>query len=238
MRSILLVTPVWRRFELTRIMLTHRVKTFLEAEALGVRCGCVVIGDDENLATAVSLGFHAIEAPNVLGSKYNDGHELAVTAGWDFSFQVNSDQVFDPRLLAAIVQSPHDMLIETQWLTAVHRGGGKAISYKNPIWAMKAYPTHLLKNVPRPCDELAMSMCDTSVHNGVAAANPDAGTHIVEIGPLETVQFESGNQMTPWKRHLYAGMMSSTLECPVPWEGLAEIHGEDLVLEMREFYGQ
>lgn len=128
MKSIMLVTPVFRRFELTRIMLEHRVETFKSAQALGVSCGCVVVGDAPNLAVAEGLGFDVIEAPNLLGSKYNDGHQFSVENGWGISFQVNSDQVFDPHLLLELSRSPDDKLIQTEWLTAVH-GTGKRLCH-------------------------------------------------------------------------------------------------------------
>lgn len=236
LKRVILVTPVFRRFEMTRLMLEQRVRTFEAARRLGVECGCVVIGDDANLAVAEKLGFHVIEAPNRLGSKYNDGHEFAVNDGWDFSFQVNSDQVFDPELLVALSGCPDDQLIRTVWLSAAYRDGRKFISYRNPLWAMKAYPTKLLESVPRPCQEDAMSMCDSLVHAGVIHAHPSLETHTVVVGPLETIQFESGQQLTPWKRHLYAGMLDSTFETSVPWPAIADIHGGDFVAKMKEFY--
>lgn len=218
-------------------MLEHRVKTFEEAESLGVEVQCVCIGDFENIELARSLGFIGIEAPNLLGSKYNDGHEYAVEFGYDFSFHVNSDQVFDPRLLHAIDQAPKDKLIQTRWMTAVHPLGNRAISYRNPLWAMKAYPTDLLARNPRPCEESIMRMCDTSTHDGVLRANPGVETLWLEVGPLETIQFESGFQVTPWKRHLMVAGLEKRGEIPVMWDEIRELHGPELVDTMRQFYG-
>lgn len=238
MRSIILVTPVHRRFPLTQLMLRQRVATFTEAESKGIRCGCVVIGDDDNLGLAEELGFDIIEAPNVLGSKYNDGHEHAVNNGWDVSFQVNSDQVFDPELLVAIASSPPDKLIETSWLTAVHNSGKKALSYRNRVWSMKAYPRQLLEWNPRPCQEDLMQMCDSSVHNGVVIANPQPlAVHNIVIGPLETIQFESGYQLTPWRRNVFVAKDFGVGEHEVPWDGVVNLHGPEFTAQMKEFYG-
>lgn len=236
-KSLLLVTPVFRRFDLTRMMLLKRVDTFAEAKAHGVTVGCVAVGDEENLGVAAECGFEVLEAPNVLGRKYNDGHQFAVENGWDISFQTNSDQVFDPRLLVAIANSPSDSLIQTHWLTAVHPLGRKALTYRNPLWSMKAYPRQLLEKNPRPCDDSLMRMCDTSVHDGVVAANGDLPVYSIETGPLETIQFESGFQVTPWKRNITVAWYTGTREHPVPWEGISLIHGEVFTSAVQEYYG-
>lgn len=239
MKSIMLVTPVYRRFDLTRLMLLQRMDTILQAAAYGVRVGCVCIGDWENLAIARMCGFHTIEAPNILGSKYNDGHQYAYEDGWDISFQVNSDQVFDPELLLKIADSPDDKIIESYWLTAVHKSGTKALTYQNPLWSMLAYPRQLLAANPRPCEEQLMSMCDTSVRQGVLYANRDKEIYIhkVESGPLEVVQFESEQQLTPWKRNEILAARQGISEHSVPWEGISLIHGEPFTMRMQDFYG-
>lgn len=234
---MMLVTPVFRRYALTEIMLVHRRAAFNAAAALGVECGCVVIGDEENVAAATSLGFDGILAPNVLGSKYNDGHEFALNTGWDISLQCNSDQVFHPDLLVALSEAPLDKLIRTIWMTFVHGTGTRCLSFQNPVWALKAYPTELLKSNPRPCEESIMRMCDTSTHNGVVSANPGLDTHTIEVGPLECIQFESSFQITPWKKNLHVAMMTGERERPVPWKVIADMYGENLERDMRRFYG-
>lgn len=236
MKTVSLCTPVWGRYHLTEILLKRWVEIFAEARELGVECHAVIIGDDANLLIARDLGFATITAPNWLGSKYNDGHEYAVREGFDFSFQVNSDQVFDPRLLKAIADSPEDCMIQTRWLTSVHRDGRRAIATHNPLWAMTAYPTKLLRNNPRPCDESIDRMCDTGVRRGVEEANPGAGIHEIEIDPLETIQFESATQMTSWGRHLKVALLNGTMDFPTPWGEITKLHGEQLVREMRHFY--
>lgn len=212
------------------------MRIFAEARELGVECQAVVIGNDDNLKLARSLGFATIEAPNWLGRKYNDGHAWALAEGFDFTFQVNSDQVWDPRLLVAIAESPDDCMIQTRWLHAVHRDGWKAITTYNPLWSMTAYPTNLLRNNPRPCDETLDRMCDTGVRAGVQAANPDAGVHEIELHPLETIQFESPTQLTSWGRHQKVALSNGTWETSVPWEEIRELHSDQLVSEVMSFY--
>lgn len=237
MKKVLLVTPVYERFALTEILLRHRLETFSQADVMGVQCDCIVIGDDANCTLAEDLGFFAIEAPNVLGRKYNDGHEFAVTEGYDFSFHCNSDQVFDSVLLKAIADSPDDQMVKTHWMMAVHESGRKCISYRNRRWAMQAFPVPLLANNPRPCRETATSMCDTEAHQGVAKANPTATEHFVDVGPGETIQFESDMQMHPWDLHKYRGQGEMAELDAVPWNAIDQVYGENLVNEMQGFYG-
>lgn len=238
MKTLLLVTPVFRRLILTKLMLEQRVKTFEAAEKLGVECQCICVGDPENVELARSLGFIGVEAPNVLGAKYNDGHEWAVKHNYDVSFHCNSDQVFDPQLLVQLAHAPQDKLIRTVWLCAVHASGKKSITYSDrKYWAMKAYPHKLLKNAPRPCQEDLMSLCDTSTHEGVFLANPGVETHTVEVSPVETIQFESGFQLTPWKNNFYRGLNDGRVEQEPPWAEIGGLHGNDFLAKMKEFYG-
>lgn len=237
MKSVLAVIPVFRRFELTKILLEHYVHyTLPMSERLGVRVGVAVIGDDDNMRVAEQLNFHCKYSPNVLGAKYNDGHQLAVDLGYDFSLQANSDQVHHPELFRSIASSPNDALIRTTWMTFVHGTGKSSLSFPNAVWAMKAYPTDLLRTVPRPCAEDIMEMCDTSTHMGVAERHPDAPTHTVDEGLLQSIQFESGFQITPWRKNVRVAMTTGRGALPVPWGAIGQSYGEDLVREMKEFY--
>lgn len=237
MTNILLVTPAWQRPELTEILLRYR-KDVLEpaCEQAGVHCETVLIADDANFEIAQALGCHAVKAANVLGAKFNDGYEFAVKEGFDWAFHVNSDQVFDPQLIIEICKAPTNKFVATTWLAAVHSSGERCIAYRNPVRAMQAFPVNLLRNCPRPCAEEIMSGCDRSTWDGVAAANPGAGVHRVNVGPLETIQFESEVQLTGWERHLTIGYLNGSFEHRVPWEEIERRFGAELVADMRGFY--
>lgn len=239
--SISLCMPAWGRFELTEIMLARLARTFEDARGLGVECACVVVAHDANLDTARGLGFATIEAPNVLGAKYNDGHEWALRQGFGCTFQVNTDQAFDAALLARLARAAEAFpgrMLGTRWLTAVHSMGRKAVTTWNPVWSMTAYPTKLLEANPRPCGEGLTRLCDTGVREGVRAANPGVESAWVQLHPLETLQFESGTQLTPWSRHLRVAALGGRSEGPVPWPAIAGLHGEDFTRRVRRFYGQ
>jgi hypothetical protein len=219
-------------------MLEQRVKTLHLAREMGIECQCICIGDPENVSLARDLGFIGEVQENILGAKYNTGHQYAVNQGYDVSFHCNSDQVFSPELLVKLAESPQHKLIRTIWLTMVHDSGKKSISYRDRInWGMTAYPHQLLKKAPRPCGEKLMRMCDTSTRAGVFMAQDSlVEEHTVEVSPLETIQFESGFQLTPWKNNIYRGLLDHKHEGPVPWGGIADIHGEQFTQKMKEFY--
>lgn len=238
MNKVLLVSPVFRRFELTRIMLKHRRAAITAARQLGVDAQCVCIGDEENLKVAESHGFATIPAPNILGSKYNDGHEYAVNMGYTYSLHCNSDQTFTPEFLKSISSCPTDRIIRTHWMTFIKGDGKSSLTFANPMWALKIYPTALLKSNPRPCNEEAMRMCDTSTRDGVVAANPDMpDMHTLDIHALDALQWESGFQMTPWSKNLKVASWTGKGEEPVPWDGIANSYGPELVSDMKGFYG-
>ena len=232
MKSVLLVTPAWQRYELTALMLARRAAT----DWGDVRVDTVVIADDDNLDIARAHGFATVERDNDwLGRRYNDGHEYAYTHGYDWSFHVNSDQAFDPRLLQAIVETPRTHVAATRWMAAVNADGRRAAVYRNPIRAMQAFPRELLAHNARPCRERLVRGCDKSTHDGVRRAT-GAEDHIIEVGPLETVQFESAVQLTSWKRHQRLALADGSWEIAVPWDALRSVHGPEFVNDMRRFY--
>lgn len=236
MKSILLVTPAWERPELTRIMLEQRLRLTEAVRPLGVRCETVVIADDENLDIAEDLGHKTVGALNVLGAKFNDGYEYAVEHNYDWAFHVNSDQAFDPALIAAIAKAPTDRIVTMSHLSAVNATGERFIAYRNPVRAMQAFPLKLLRRNPRPCAEHIMSGCDRSTYEGVARANHGAKEQRVRVGPLETIQFESEVQMTGWERHVGIARNSGAREWKVPWDLLAQTYGPELIEDMQSFY--
>jgi hypothetical protein len=147
---LLVVTPAFGRFELTRACLAQRVRTIEGLAKLGVEAECVVVADDENLDTARALGFSTIESPNVLSARFNDGHEHAVARGFDWSLALGSDQVIDPAVLAVLPVIPPETVLATRWLTAVRADGAACLQFRHPIYLMKVYPRALLARCPRP----------------------------------------------------------------------------------------
>ena len=77
-RTLWFVVPAHGRLALTRICLRQLRRTIDDLEAEGIDASAVVIADDENLDTALDLGFGTIERNNrFLSRKFNDGFQLA-----------------------------------------------------------------------------------------------------------------------------------------------------------------
>lgn len=88
-----LVSPAWRRYEVTRLALAQRAHLQGVLAGRGIDTRCVVVADDENLDVAAEYGFDALERPNEpLGRKFNDGIEWACLEGAaDFVCVIGSD---------------------------------------------------------------------------------------------------------------------------------------------------
>jgi hypothetical protein len=83
------VTPVWRRFYLTKNCLEQRARLL---ERLPFEAHQVVVGDDENLEIARGLGFDTVEMDNqYVGRKFNAGYRHAVAAGATHCMPIGSD---------------------------------------------------------------------------------------------------------------------------------------------------
>lgn len=108
--TVWIVTPAWGRLAVSRLALAQRAHLSGELAARGITLRVVVVADDSNLALAEECGFDALEAPNELGRKVNDGIEYALERGAEYVTVVGSDDwvhasMFD-RLPAATVRPP------------------------------------------------------------------------------------------------------------------------------------
>lgn len=94
MTSLWFVTPVYRRFHLTRICLEQRRRLL---EALPFEARQVIIGDDENLDVARDLGFDIVEKDNkYVASKFNAGYRYACENGATHCMPIGSDSWLHP----------------------------------------------------------------------------------------------------------------------------------------------
>ena len=96
MRTLFFIVPAAGRVDLARVCLRQLRRTCDELADHGIIASAVVIADDENLGTARDLGFGTVERDNVwLGRKFNDGYELAASAGIDYVVPLGSDDWID-----------------------------------------------------------------------------------------------------------------------------------------------
>lgn len=108
---LVLVSPAWRRYEVTRLALAQRAHLVGVLAERGIDARVLVVADDKNLDVASEFGFDTLECPNVVGQRFNDGLEHACRdLDADYVSVVGSDDwvhedLFD-RLPADVTEMP------------------------------------------------------------------------------------------------------------------------------------
>jgi len=105
--SIWFVSPAWRRYEVTRMVLAQRRHCMNVLERRGFETGSVIVADDDNLDIAREYGMDTVEHANIpLGRKTNAGLRYAGEQGADWIVYVGSDDWVHPDLFGAIPAEP------------------------------------------------------------------------------------------------------------------------------------
>ena len=74
--NLWLVSPAWRRFDVTRLALAERRWLCDELATRGITANSVIVADDENLDIAREYDFHTITMDNSdLGLRFNAGYK-------------------------------------------------------------------------------------------------------------------------------------------------------------------
>jgi glycosyltransferase involved in cell wall biosynthesis len=91
------VSPAWRRFSITRLVLAQRRCLCDELAARGHTANSVIVADDDNLDIAAGYGFATVELDNSdLGARFNVGYQYAAEQGADVFVHVGSDDWVHP----------------------------------------------------------------------------------------------------------------------------------------------
>lgn len=115
---IYFVTPAWRRFDLTRVVLEQRKRAVDFLSERDVEARCVVVADDRNADIAEELGFEALRRPNyALGRRFNDGIQYAADHGAEWVVPIGSDSFLDPAYLFPLPK-PHALRTSTLYAIA------------------------------------------------------------------------------------------------------------------------
>lgn len=133
---VCLVSPAWRRFDVTRLALAQRAHLRGVLAGRGHEVTGVVVADDDNLDIAREYGFETVERDNTfLGRKFNDGLERALDMGAEVVVLIGSDDwvhpdVFD-RMPLAESEVPVPSLEEpaVTWNVAPEIVSGRWISF-------------------------------------------------------------------------------------------------------------
>lgn len=201
MTSLLFITPVWQRYELTEICLKSRRWCCDVLAEHGIHASSVIIGDDDNLDIARDLGFHTVERDNeFLSRKFNDGYEFAVNNDYDFVYPVGSDSILTPDQFVDTVG--YDIPIASHYYCMIHYTGKEridvAIRVPGGIGPL-IIPVFMLRNFPRPIREDLRRGCDNAARQTILSAGIEILTR--EAHQWEHVAFQSGvTQITDYER--------------------------------------
>jgi len=210
--SLAFITPVWQRFSLTGVCLRQRkhVCDHLK-DHYGLDATTIVVGSDENLDVAESMGFETVRHENwarrldvnrgepyvALGMKFNAGYMKANELGIDLVFPIGSDSWIHPAYFSEL-PDPGELLLSRAYnlVTAdTRRRGALWIGWEGGVqwitwtkdWAHRDF---------KPVSESLSKGCDTStwVHR-----RPDIRVGEKHIHQLEYVAFQSpANQITDY----------------------------------------
>lgn len=236
MSSLWLVTPVLGRQAITRLCLEQRARVLHELAGLGVEAHQVIVGNDENLATAREFGFTVLERPNVLGLRINDGFEHAFRLGGaDHVMFAGSDTWLLAETLADL--PGQGAARSSAWLTFVN-GESIASIERSPAqgWVPWTLSRELMEPLGfRPVPDDQKRLLDSAILDAINTVvhQDDAFEFHVEDDPLRAVDFRGpwAEQMTPWELLVPVGH-----DRPDPFGVLATRYPADLVERLERLY--
>jgi hypothetical protein len=202
MTSLIFITPVWGRYELTAICLEQRRWLCDELKKEKIDAQAVIIGDDNNLEVAEALGFITVERDNeYLSRKFNDGYEAAWKHGFDYCYPVGSDSWLSPSQFHGQLGS--DIPIASHYYTLIHETGTKRIDCKITVpggIGPLIVPVRVLgKFDGRPIDVDLKRGCDNAARQRFVRADIELKTR--EDSQYEHTAFQSGvTQITDYER--------------------------------------
>lgn len=222
--DVWLVTPAWRRFAVTRLVLAQRRVLCDELAARGITASCVVIADDENLDIAAELGFDTVEMDNSqLGRKLNAGFRYSAAQGADYLAFVGSDDWLHPDLFAPLLDEP-GCVISGRILALCDLLGGR-LRYVAGRGRQGVIPWLIPRAALEPCGFAPLpDGQNRGLDLHLALALADAEWRFHDPHPLARVDFKSHLNMTPYGAARAIGGEKSD-----PWGELATRYPADLV---------
>lgn len=146
--NVWLVSPAWRRFTVTELVLAQRRWLCDVLSRAGLTATSVIVADDKNLEIAEAYGFHTVEMPNDdLGLKFNAGFRYAAEQGADVFVHVGSDDWLHPSAFDVLAERDLNA-IEPDWSgdVAIWRQGPTVVSQR------RATVVHLPRQIVQRCN--------------------------------------------------------------------------------------
>lgn len=228
MPSVWLVTPAYRRYDMSAVCFRQHKQVIDVLRSNGIDAQQVVVADDENLDIARSLGFATVEQGNAwLGQKFNDGIEYAARQGASWIVPIGSDSWIDP---AYFLPLPQWKQTRTGNLyTVVTRD-----EYVNmPIKLVGPYMFHRSLLEPsgfRPAEDRITKGVDSSTLQGIGKGIHWAGK---DDDPLQYVGFRSAERYLSAYQSLKRQYRDEPEPTGLLWPQLETIYGAKLVADMQ-----
>lgn len=224
---IYFVTPAFRRYELTRVVLEQRRRIVDFLAERDVEARQVVIADDRNADIAEELGFDVLRRLNYpLARRFNDGIQYAAQHGAEWIVPIGSDSFLDPAYLFPL-PGPNVMRSSTVYaLAEPERLGRLRITTPSGVGPYMIPRSHLPKSL-RPAQEWRKRGVDGSTLRGLKRG---LTVEMVDLHPWQYVGFRSTDTGVPQMNSfdkLYR-RLGAGLEYDVA-ERLSEHYPSDLV---------
>lgn len=238
--SLWFVMPAHGRADVTRVCMTQLHRTCLTLRGRGVDAHALVVACDENLDTALQLGFGTVERDNVqLGRRWNDGYELAWRQGVDYVVPIGSDDWLDPAwVLADPLPGPQTIRCMRQ-LAMVDETGRTMrrmrVRYDGGV-GIRIIPTRLLDAVAgRPCVEDRQRAIDATTLRKLKSANRyELALVYRDLHPYQLVDWKTeGQQLNPFDSCAQYGDDQDLLD---PFETLDGVYSACALDEMAHVY--
>lgn len=238
------VVPAHGRVALTGICLRQLRRTVDELDDAGVAASAIVVAEDENLDTAVELGFGYVRRNNrFLSRRFNDGIQLAADPEYndrpaDYVVPIGSDDWIDA---AVLVELPRpNTVVGFQRISFVREDGveltERFLDYTGGS-GIRIYPRRVLAAAGyRPADEDRVRGCDTSILVNLRRVATFKVEHR-EIDARQIVDWKSPDDV---QRNPYAAVAARHRgSTPAdPFDTLRGVFPDEALDEMAAHYGR
>jgi glycosyltransferase involved in cell wall biosynthesis len=234
--AVWLVSPAWRRYEVTRLVLAQRARLVTELAVRGLEAVSLIVADDENLDIAREYGSQTVEAPNkALGRKCNTGLKHACDHGADYIVWVGSDDWVHPDAFNPLIDRPapakgeRPPILLGHRIAAVDLQAGVLRRCNSPS-RFGAIPWIIHRSLLEPAKFMPLRPnvdrgLDGTLIRGLKRSRVAPTFEHYDPNPVRCVDFKSATNINPYS------LLSKLGDAPEesPWPVLAEHYPQDLV---------
>jgi glycosyltransferase involved in cell wall biosynthesis len=230
--NVWIVSPAWRRFAVTRLVLAQRQRLCADLAARGMDAQMLIVADDENLEIATEYGAVALETPNLpLGRKCNAGLRRAGEEGADWIVWIGSDDWIHPDVFDPLpYQARNSVMLIGHRLGIVDLPRGRMTRCSSPSkygaipWIV---PRKMLEPSGfAPVHDTSSSGLDGTLIRGIRRSRARLRWHYHNPHELRCVDFKSDTNITAYGRLTERLGIAPEQDA---WPALAERYPADLV---------